>query len=204
MTIVLLAALSWSKDAGAQTATARATRLAPLDAHGYTATLEIAMPELIRLMSKTRPLTEDELQNLRRGCPGFVCVYQGLGLKRWPEAAPGTRAYLRLEDALKRRCPAAQTNFVFLKQACWDTGKPPIADATTGEVPLSAITRLKPGGYSFNYAVYFPETATYAWINHRDYGFPMNLLEPQKAYISLLPPPLEEYRPAQVYCSTCH
>jgi hypothetical protein len=38
----------------------------------------------------------------------------------------------------------------------------------------------------------FPSTATYAWINHRQYGFPANLVKPQKAYLSLSPPPLSE------------
>ncbi|HEY2125494.1 MAG TPA: hypothetical protein VGG94_08545, partial [Chthoniobacterales bacterium] len=76
--------------------------------------------------------------------------------------------------------------------------------ATTGEVPLASVTRIKPGLYSISYAVYFPSTATYAWMNHHDYGFPANLIKPQKAYLSPFPPPLDEdARPAQIYCSTC-
>ena len=177
--------------------------LAPLDAHGVSGVLEISKDELIRLMTKTRPLTRDEKVNLDRGCPGFVCMYQRLGLKRWPEEARGTRAYLRLEDALARACPTGQENFVFVKQAWWETGKPPVPNPATAEVPLNSITRAKPGWYSFNYAVYFPSTQKYGWINHRDYGFPVNLLKPQKGYVSLSPPRLEEYRPAQIYCSTC-
>jgi hypothetical protein len=31
-----------------------------------------------------------------------------------------------------------------------------------------------------------------AWINHRDYGFPVNLIKPQKIYLSAFPPPLDE------------
>jgi hypothetical protein len=65
------------------------------------------------------------------------------------------------------------------------------------------VTRAKPGWYTFNYAVYFPATKTYVWINHREYGFPANLLWPMKAYLSVSPPPLDENRPAQLYCSTC-
>jgi hypothetical protein len=43
-------------------------------------------------------------------------------------------------------------------------------------------------------------TATYAWMNHSDYGFPANLIK----YLSPFPPPLDENaRPAQIYCSTC-
>jgi hypothetical protein len=80
--------------------------LAPLDAHGVSGVLEISKDELIRMITKTRPLTRDERVNLDRGCPGFVCMYQRLGLKRWPEAARGTRAYLHLEDAMARACPA--------------------------------------------------------------------------------------------------
>jgi len=177
--------------------------LAPLDAHGVSAVLEISKDELVRLMTKTRPLTRDEKVNLDRGCPGFVCMYQRLGLKRWPEAARGTRAYLHLEDALARGCPNGQENFIFVKQAWWESGKPPDPNPTNAEVPLNSITRAMPGWYSFNYAVYFPTTKTYVWINHREYGFPVNLIKPMKANISLSPPPLEEYRPAQIYCSTC-
>jgi hypothetical protein len=177
--------------------------LAPLDAHGVFRVIEISKDELVRLMIKTRPLTRDEKVNLDRGCPGFVCMYQRLGLKRWPEAARGTRAYLHLEDALAHACPNGQENFIFVKQAWWESGKPPVPNSTTAEVPLNSITRAKPGWYSFNYAVYFPTTKTYVWINHREYGFPVNLIKPMKGYISLSPPPLEEYRPAQIYCSTC-
>ena len=178
--------------------------LPALDAHRFNGIQEIARPELVKLMTKFRPLSPDENANLDRGCPGFVCVYQGLGLKRWPESARGTVAYLSREDALKRRCPNGQENFVFLKQACWLAGKPPTPNPTTGEVPLNSVTRTKPGLYTFNYAVYFPSTATYAWMNHRDYGFPVNWIKPQRAYLSLFPPPLDDdTRPAQIYCSTC-
>lgn len=177
--------------------------LAPLDAQGVSDVREISKDGLIRRMTKTRPLTRDEKVNLDRGCPGFVCMYQRLGLKRWPEAARGTRAYLHLEDALSRACPNGQENFIFVKQAWWESGKPPVPNATPGEVPLNSITRAMPGWYSFNYAVYFPRTKTYVWINHREYGFPVNLIKPMKGYISLSPPPLKEYRPAQIYCSTC-
>ena len=181
----------------------RTTRLPPLDARGLSGVKEISKRELVALMTATRPLSREELANLNRGCPGFVCIYQGLNLTRWPEAAPGTRAYLRREDALARRCSETEENFVFLKQAWWEGGKPPNPDAITGQVPLSSITRAKPGWYTFNYAIYFPQTVTYAWIDHREYGFPLNLFKPEKAYISLSPPPLDDNRPAQVYCSTC-
>lgn len=179
------------------------TPLAPLDAHDYSGVHEISKDELIRLMTRTRPLTQNEKANLDRGCPGLVCIYQRLGLKRWPEEARGTRAYLGMEDALKRPCPAGQRNFIFVKQAWWDGGHAPVPVSPSGEVPLLSITRIKVGGYTFNYAVYFPETATYAWIDHREYGFPINLLKPQHAYLSLSPPPLETYRPAQIFCSDC-
>ena len=181
-----------------------ADSLPPLDAKGVDGVREITRAELVALMTKNRSLSSEEIKNLDRGCPGFVCIYQGLGLTKWPEAARGTQAYRRLEDALKRECSSGQTNFIFLKQAWWETGNAPTPDARTGEVPLLSITRQKPGWYSFNYAVYFSETATYAWINHREYGFPVNLIKPQRAYLSTSPPPLEDYRPAQIYCSTCH
>jgi hypothetical protein len=178
--------------------------LPALDAHGITGVREITRTELVKQMTSARPLTADETANLDRGCPGFVCVYQGLGLKRWPEQARGTAAYLTLSDALNRQCPAGQKNFIFVKQGCWLGGHPPMARASTGEVSITAVTRTTPGLYTFNYAVYFPSSATYAWMNHRDYGFPLNRIKPQKAYLSLLPPPLSDYtRPAQIYCSTC-
>jgi hypothetical protein len=178
--------------------------LPALDAHGFNGVQEITRAELAKLMAKFRPLSPDENANLDRGCPGFACVYQGLGLKRWPELARSTVAYLSCEDALKRRCPDGQENFIFLKQGCWLAGKPPALNPTTGEVPLNSVTRSRPGFYTFNYAVYFPSTATYAWINHRDYGFPINWIKPQKAYLSIFPPPLDDdTRPAQIYCSTC-
>ena len=155
-------------------------------------------------MTKFRSLSQDENANLDRGCPGFVCVYQGLGLTRWPESARGTVTYLTQQDALGRRCPNGQENFVFLKQGCWLADKPPTPNPTTGEVPIDSVTRSKPGLYTFNYAVYFPSTATYAWLNHRDFGFPVNRIRPQKAFLSPFPPPLDaDTRPAQIYCSTC-
>jgi hypothetical protein len=177
--------------------------LPALDAQGFNGIHEINRPELVKLMTKFRPLSQDENANLNRGCPGFACLYQGLGLTRWPELARGTVAYLTLVDALNRICPNGQKNFVFLKQGWWLAGSPPTPNPTTGQVPVNSVTRIKPGLYTFNYAVYFPSTATYAWINHRDYGFPINLIKPQKASLSLFPPPLNDARPAQIYCSTC-
>ena len=182
----------------------RGSSLAALDAHGFDGVQEINRPELEKLMSKFRSLSPDEESSLDRGCPGFTCLYQGLGLKRWPESAAGTLAYLNLGDALKRRCPGDRENFVFLKQGWWLGGSPPTRDPATGQVAVNAVTRARPGSYTFNYAVYFPCTATYVWINHRNYGFPVNLIGPQKAYLSLSPPPLDpNTRPAQIYCSTC-
>jgi hypothetical protein len=177
--------------------------LPDLDAHGFNGVQEIGKPELLLLLSKSRPLSQEEKSNLDRGCLGLTCVYQGLGLRRWPELAPGTVAYLVRENALNRRCPNGQKNFIFLKQGWWLGGHAPNPDRTTGEVSVESVTRMKPGFYTFNYAVYFPATETYAWMNHRDYGFPVNWIRPQKAYLSALPPPLEEGRPAQIYCSTC-
>jgi hypothetical protein len=177
--------------------------LPALDVSGVVGVREITKSELLTLMSKNRALSRTEKAQIGRGCPGFTCLYQSLGLTRWPESARSARAYLRLENALNRRCPENQENFVFVKQAWWTSGKPPTPDARSGEVPLSSVTRLKPGWYTFNYAVYFPTTKTYAWINHREYGFPTNLLWPMEAYLSLSPPPIDENRPAQLYCSTC-
>jgi hypothetical protein len=182
---------------------AKIDSLPALDAHGFNGIQEIARPELLKLMTKLRPLSPDEDANLKRGCPGFTCVYQGLGLTRWPELARGTVAYLTLKDALNRRCPNSQENFVFLKQGWWLADGPPTPNPTTGQISINAVTRTKPGLYTFNYAVYFPSTATYAWINHRDYGFPINVIKSQKASLSLSPSPLTPARPAQIYCSMC-
>src|SRR6266540_5159752 len=96
--------------------------LTPLDASGVVGVREITKSELLTLMSKNRPLSESEKAQVARGCPGLTCLYQGLGLTRWPELARGTRAYLSREDALNHRCPDGQENFVFLKQGCWLTG----------------------------------------------------------------------------------
>jgi hypothetical protein len=177
--------------------------LPALDAHGVEGIREIARPELVKVITKFRLLSQDESANLDRGCLGLTCVYQGLGLTRWPELAHGTVAYLSLKDALNHRCLNGEENFVFLKQGWWLAGSPPTPNPTTAQVPVNSVTRMKPGLYTFNYAVYFPSTATYAWINHRDYGFPINLIKPQKAFLSLSPPPLTAARPAQIYCSTC-
>ena len=181
----------------------RDNKLPTLDAHGEVGVREIAKAELLTLLSKNRPLSRTEKAQVDRGCPGLTCLYQGFGLTRWPESARGTRAYLRLEDALSRSCPEERGNFVFVKQAWWTSGKSPTRNPRTGEVPLSSVTRAKPGWYTFNYAVYFPATKTYVWINHREYGFPANFIWPMKAYLSLSPPPLDDNRPAQLYCSTC-
>jgi hypothetical protein len=178
--------------------------LPALDAHGFRGIREITKRELVMLMTKSRPLSRDENANLDRGCLGLVCLYQGLDMTRWPELARGTVGYLTLEDALKRQCSNTQENFLFVKQGWWMAGKPPTPNPTTHQVSVNSVTRIKPGWYTFNYAIYFPSTATYAWINHRDYGFPVNLVKPQKAYLSLLPPPLSNGdRTAQIYCSTC-
>lgn len=174
-----------------------------LDASGVVGVREISKIQLLTLLSKNRPLSQSEKAQVDRGCPGLTCLYQSLGLTRWPESARGTRGYLRLEDALSRDCPKGRENFVFVKQAWWTSGKSPTADVKTGEVPLSSVTRMKPGWYTFNYAVYFPTTKTYVSMNHREYGFPANLIWPMKAYLSLSPPPLEDKRPAQLYCSMC-
>jgi len=174
-----------------------------LDAHGVVGIREITKSELLTLISKNRPLSRTENAQVDRGCPGLTCLYQGFGLTRWPESARGTRAYLRLENAVNRQCPHGHQNFVFVKQAWWTSGSPPTPDLKAGEVPLSSVTRAKPGWYTFNYALYFATTKTYVWINHREYGFPANLIWPMKAYLSLSPPPLDDNRPAQLYCSTC-
>lgn len=182
---------------------AEASPLPPLDARGVEGVQEISRSELIALLSKSRPLRPEEEANVERGCVGLTSLYQRRGVRKWPETAPGTRAYLRLEDALRRNCPDGQENFVFLKQAWWVGPAAPTPDRATGEVPLSSITHQKVGSYTFNYAVFFPGTGTYAWIDHRDYGFPINLVRPQHAFLSLSPPPLTDGRTAQVFCSTC-
>jgi hypothetical protein len=178
--------------------------LGRLDAAGYNGIREISRAELEKLMTPSGRLTREQVAQLNRGCLGLTCLYQGLGQKRWPEQARGTVAFLTRDAALNRRCSNGQQNFVFLKQGCWLDDKPPAPHPIRGEVPVDSVTRIKPGWYTFNYAVYFPETSTYAWINHRDYGFPWNRIEPQRAYLSHFPPPLDEdRRPAQIYCSTC-
>jgi len=68
---------------------AKIDSLPALDAHGSDGIREISKAELVKLMRKFRPLSQDENANLNRGCPGFTCVYQGLGLTRWPELANG-------------------------------------------------------------------------------------------------------------------
>src|SRR5262249_354411 len=158
-------------------------KLPTLDAHGVAGVREITKPELLTLISKNRPLSWIEKAQVDRGCPGLTCLYQGLGVTRWPESARDTRGYLHLQDALDRRCLEGRENFVFIKQAWWASGTQPKPDPKSGEVPLSSVTRAKPGWYTFNYAVYFPTTKTYVWINHREYGFPANLLWPMKAYV---------------------
>jgi hypothetical protein len=188
----------------AQDPQSKTDSLPALDAHGFNGIHEITKRELVNLITEFRPLSRSERANLDRGCPGFVCLYQGLGLTRRPELARDTVGHLTLGDALKRDCPSGQEDFVFVKQGWWLAGTPPTPNPTTRQVSVNSVTRIKPGWYTFNYAVYFPSTATYAWINHREYGFPVNLLKPQKAYLSLSPPPLnDDSRTAQIYCSTC-
>lgn len=145
--------------------------LPALDASGHDGIDEISKTELVRRMTKSRPLSPNESANLNRGCPGLTCLYQGLGLRKWPEFARGTVAYLSRENAVQRSCPKGQGNFVFIKQGWWLGGKAPKPDPATNEVSLDSVTRIKPGFYTFNYAVYFPSTGTYAWMNHRDTGF---------------------------------
>jgi hypothetical protein len=110
----------------------RTSSLPALDAHGFDGVQEINRTELVKLTSKFRLLSPDEEANLDRGCPGFACLYQGLGITRWPESARGTLAHLNLGDALKRHCLDDQENFVFLKQGWWLGGSPPSPDPITG------------------------------------------------------------------------
>ena len=119
--------------------------LPDLDARGVVGVQQIAKSELLSLMSKMRPLLQSEKTQVDRGCPGLTCLYQGLGLTTWPESARGTRAYVRFESALSRSCPESGHNFVFVKQAWWTGGKPPTTNPNSGEVPLSSVTRTKPG-----------------------------------------------------------
>ena len=66
--------------------------LPSLDAKGTVGVREITKSELLDQMSKTRPLSRSEKAQVDRGCPGLTCLYHGLGLTRWPESVPGTRA----------------------------------------------------------------------------------------------------------------
>src|SRR5690349_16819122 len=76
----------------------------PIDAH-VVGIRGISKSELLALIEKDRPLSPNDKAQIDRGCLGLTCLYQGLRLTRWPESASGTRAYLRLDDALNRRCP---------------------------------------------------------------------------------------------------
>src|SRR4029077_15656085 len=69
--------------------------LPPLDASGIVGVREITKSELLTLMSKSRPLAQSEKALVARGCSGLTCLYQGLGLTRWPELARNTRALCR-------------------------------------------------------------------------------------------------------------
>jgi hypothetical protein len=129
----------------AQVLTDRAALSLPaLDAHGAGSVKEITRSELVALMTKARPLSPDESANIDRGCVGLTCLYQGLGQKRWPESARGTTAYLSCKEALQRRCPDGQGNFVFVKQGWWVDGRPPTPTVDTGAVPISSLTRARP------------------------------------------------------------
>lgn len=121
-----------------------------------------------------------------------MCLYQGLGITKWPELARGTVAYLTLEAALKRLCSNGRENVVFVKQGWSLAGSPPTPNSTTGQISADSVTRMKREWYTFNYAVYFPGTATYAWTTHRECGFSVSLIKPQKAYLSLSPRPLND------------
>src|SRR5947208_1545559 len=83
---------------------------------GVVGVREIIKSELLTLMSNTRPLSRSEKAQIDRGCPGLTCVYQGLGLTRWPELARGTRAYLHLGNALSRSCPEGGQNLILLNK----------------------------------------------------------------------------------------
>src|SRR6266446_7357317 len=67
---------------------AKIDSLPALDAHGFNGVQEITRPELVKLMTKFRPLSQDENADLDRGCPGLACVYQGLAPKNMARASP--------------------------------------------------------------------------------------------------------------------
>ena len=73
----------------------------------------------------------------------------------------------------------------------------------TGEVPLSSVTRAKPGWYTFNYAVYIRRQKPAHGSTTGSTDFLANRFWPMKAYLSVSPPPPGENRPAQLYCSSC-
>ena len=92
------------------------SNLPPVNASGVVGVREITKSELLTLMAKDRPLLQSEKAQVDRGCRGLTCLYQALGLTRWPELARGTCAYLRLEDvkylALTPKFPGGPSNSI--------------------------------------------------------------------------------------------
>ncbi|HKP03956.1 MAG TPA: RHS repeat-associated core domain-containing protein [Chthoniobacterales bacterium] len=151
--------------------------LASLDSHGTSRT--ISRSDLEREMSPSAPLSNEAKANLDRGCIGLTSEYQGLHQK-FPEDAPGTKAYLSEDQARKRDVGAGKANFVFAKQAEWARGEP-TPDKKTGEVPLKSV--IGRGGH-FNYVTSFASTHSYAWMNNG-----ASPIRPQTATIAPAPPP---------------
>jgi RHS repeat-associated protein len=165
--------------------------LLPLGRNGRSRR-DISRPELERIMTpRGRGLPAVVKEHLDRGCIGLCSAYQGYN-EPFPENAPRTACYLAESRARSRRCPRCCRNIVFAKQGQWLHGQP-TPEPRTGQIPNNAISSA---GGDYNYAIYFPSTRSYAWMDHTiRFG-------PQTASIASFVPNDPHY-PHTIWCSTC-
>jgi RHS repeat-associated protein len=180
-------------------------KLRPLGRNGKKAR-DIPRKEAERLMTPrgSKGLPDSVKRNLDSGCIGLCTAYQGSGdqfVK--PEWARKTNCYLSENLAKSRKCDCGERNFVFAKQG-----------TLLPDRPRSSI-RLSKGGrildkdlinddLPFNYAVWFPSTKSYAYM---DFGYsvigPGAEASEQTVFIREVLETNHPKYPFTMWCSTC-
>lgn len=155
--------------------------------------IDVGRPVLEGLIS-SEGLSSGDSAQLDRGCIGLCSLYQGLG-ELFPENANGTKCYLTLEKALKRKCKKCEHPFIFAKQGQWQ-GPAPAPGLFGGSVPNNSISS---SGGNYNYVTMFSSTGSFAWMNHM--AIPGG--DPQIGTISPTPVSGDPHYPHEIWCVTC-
>jgi RHS repeat-associated protein len=176
-------------------------KLRPLGRNGRPKR-DLTRAEAEKLMTpKGRNTLPDSVKhNLDAGCIGLCTAYQGSGdqfVK--PEWARKTNCYLSKNLAQSRKCDCGERNFVFAVQGILLPDRPS-SSIRLGKggsiINKDLIDDTKP----FNYAVWFPSTKTYAYM---DFGYSIIGLGAEASNQTVfLREDLPRF-PFTMWCSTC-